>query len=225
MHGNSKKVFDILGKDAINEIKQNPYILLDITYGVDFNKIDKMAINLGIAINDAKRIESAIKYSLSLSSENGHTCVIKENLIKFVKDLLKVSESDIEEVLINLISIEKVITETVDSQEWIYLNTFYFAEKYIAKKLLELNKANNIKKSNNFNSKLKTLEKEADISLSKKQREAIKMVNENNVCVITGGPGTGKTTIIKFIIDLYKKEDKKKIVLCAPTRQSCQKDE
>ena len=66
---------------------------------------------------------------------------------------------------------------------WI-LNTFYFAEKYIAKKLVELDNSNNIKKSKNFNAKLKTLEKEADISLSQKQKEALKMVNENNVCVI-----------------------------------------
>ena len=177
-----------------------------------------MAIDLGIAINDAKRIESAIKYSLNLSSENGHTCVIKENLITFVKNLLKVSETDVEEVLIKLISLEKVIKDTIETQEWIYLNTFYFAEKYIAKKLVELDNSNNIKKSKNFNAKLKTLEKEADISLSQKQKEALKMVNENNVCVITGGPGTGKTTIIKFIIDLFKNEEKKKVVLCAPTR-------
>lgn len=208
----------MLGKDAVAQIEQNPYILLDITYGVDFNKIDKMAMDLGIAINDVKRIESAIKYSLSLSSINGHTCVIKENLIKFVKELLKVEEKNIEEVLINLNINEKVIIENREDNKWIYLNTFYFAEKYIAQRLITLNNAENIKKVKNFKSKFKKLEEESNIFLSEKQKQAIEMVNDNNVCVITGGPGTGKTTIIKFIIDLFKKQEKRKVVLCAPTR-------
>lgn len=175
-------------------------------------------MDLGIAINDVKRIESAIKYSLSLSSINGHTCVIKENLIKFVKELLKVEEKNIEEVLINLNINEKVIIENREDNKWIYLNTFYFAEKYIAQRLITLNNAENIKKVKNFKSKFKELEEESNIFLSEKQKQAIEMVNDNNVCVITGGPGTGKTTIIKFIIDLFKKIEKKKVVLCAPTR-------
>lgn len=215
----------MLGKDAVSQIEENPYILLDITYGVDFNKIDKMAMNLGIAVNDAKRIESAIKYSLTLSSTNGHTCVIKENLIKFVKDLLKVDEKDIKEVLINLNITEKVIIEEREDNQWVYLNTYYFAEKFIGERLLTLNKADNIKKIKNFKTKFKKIEEESNIFLSEKQKDAIKMVNENNVCVITGGPGTGKTTIIKFIIDLFKKQEKKKVVLCAPTRKSCKKNE
>lgn len=219
---NSKKVYDMLGKDAVTQIQQNPYVLLDITYGVDFYKIDKMAINLGVLPNDVKRIESAIKYSLCLSGTNGHTCVIKENLVKFVKDLLKVNEKDIEEVLINLNIKEKVI---IENNEWVYLNTYYFAEQFIAQRIIALNKADNIKKIKNFKTVFKKAEKEAEIFLSEKQKKAIEMVNDNNVCVITGGPGTGKTTIIKFIIDLFKKQEKKKIVLCAPTRKSSKKNE
>lgn len=155
----------MLGKDAVSQIEQNPYILLDITYGVDFNKIDKMAMDLGVAQNDVKRIESAIKYSLSLSSYNGHTCAIKENLIKFVEDLLKVSEEDIDEVLLNLNATEKVILEKRDDKEWVYLNTYYHAEKFIAERLLALNKADNIKKIKNFKTKFKKLEEESNLSL------------------------------------------------------------
>ena len=73
---NSKKVYEALGKDAIAKIEENPYILIDITYGVDFKKIDKMAMDLGIAKENAKRIESAIKYSLIIASHNGNSCVI-----------------------------------------------------------------------------------------------------------------------------------------------------
>lgn len=220
---NSKKVYEMLGKDAVQQIEQNPYILLDITYGVDFNKIDKMAMNLGVNRNDVKRIESAIKYSLTLSSNNGHTCVIKENLIKFVKDLLGVSEDDIEETLINLNVQQKVIIEAREEGNFIYLNTYYFAEKFIAERLLALNKADNMKKVKNFKVKFKGIEEASSIFLSEKQKRAIEAVNENNVCIITGGPGTGKTTIIKFIIDLYKNIEKKKVVLCAPTGRAAKR--
>lgn len=220
---NSKKVYEILGKDAVSQIEQNPYILLDITYGVDFNKIDKMAMDLGVIPNDAKRIESAIKYSLTISSNNGHTCVVKENLIKFVVDLLKVEEEDIKEILVNLNALQKVVVEKQEDTEFVYLNTYYFAEKFIAQRLIALNKAENMKKIKNFKSKFQIIEESSNIFLSSKQKEAIQAVNDNNVCVITGGPGTGKTTIIKFIIDLYKKQEKKKVVLCAPTGRAAKR--
>lgn len=220
---NSKKVYEMLGKDAVEQIKQNPYILLDITYGVDFNKIDKMAMELGIRANDAKRIESAIKYSLTISSNNGHTCVIKANLIEFVKNLLGVNKEDIEEIIVNLNVQQKIIVEEREENTYVYLNTYYFAEKFIAGKLIALNKADNVKKIKKFKTKFKELEKVSNIVLSEKQKEAIEAINDNNVCVITGGPGTGKTTIIKFIIDLYKNKEKKKVVLCAPTGRAAKR--
>ena len=178
--------------------------MLDITYGVDFTKIDKMAMDLGINIDDAKRIESAIKYSLCIASNNGNTEVVKENLIEFVKNLIGSSTENIKEAIINLHSKKDIMFEEQEDQEWIALNTFYTCEKNIAEKIVALEKANNIKNIKNFDSKFKKIEKSTNIILSSKQKEAVKLVNTNNVCIITGGPGTGKTTIIKFIIDMYK---------------------
>ena len=219
---NSKKVYEAFGKDAISEIEANPYMLLDITYGVDFKKIDKMALDLGLAINDEKRIESAIKYSLALASNNGNTCVEKQNLITFVQNLLNVEPQDIETSLINLKARTKIEIEDLEGIEWVYLNTFYICEKNIAEKLLILKQSKNIKKIKDFEKKFKQKEKNINIVLSEKQKEAIKAVNDNNVCIITGGPGTGKTTIIKFIIELYKNEGKK-VVLCAPTGRAAKR--
>ena len=99
---NCKKVYTELGANAVNEIKQNPYVLVDITYGVDFKKIDKMALDIGMDINSGKRIESAIKYALNLSGNNGHTCTLKQNLITFVAELLNVQAENVEEGIINL---------------------------------------------------------------------------------------------------------------------------
>ena len=197
-------------------------MLLDITYGVDFKKIDQMALEIGIASNDEKRIESAITYSLAIASNNGNTCVEKQNLIKYVQALLGTTTSEIETALINLKARAKIEIENVEEIEWVYLNSFYVCERNIAQRISILNKSKNIKKIKDFVKKFKEEEKHIDITLSEKQKEAIKAVNDNNVCVITGGPGTGKTTIIKFIIELYKKENKK-VVLCAPTGRAAKR--
>lgn len=219
---NSKKVYEALGKEAISKIEENPYILIDITYGVDFKKIDKMAMELGISKDNSKRIESAIKYSLIIASHNGNSCVIYENLVKFVADLLGINEEQIEEEIINLKVTENIYLEEREEKEWVYLNNFYVAEKNIADKLIALDETKNIKKIKNFKSELEKAQEKQDIILSEEQREAIKAVNENNVCIITGGPGTGKTTIIKSIIDIYKTR-KMKVVLCAPTGRAAKR--
>ena len=219
---NSKKVYETFGKDAITQIEANPYMLLDITYGVDFKKIDKMALDLGLAIDDAKRIESAITYSLAIATNNGNTCVEKQNLITFVANLLNVEQKHIENCIINLKAREKIDIENIEDIEWIYLKSLFVCEKNIAEKLSILKNSKNVKKIKDFDKKFKEEEKKSDIVLSKKQEEAIKAVNDNNVCIITGGPGTGKTTIIKFIIELYKREGKK-VVLCAPTGRAAKR--
>lgn len=219
---NSKKVYEALGKEAISKIEENPYILIDITYGVDFKKIDKMAMELGISKENSKRIESAIKYSLIIASHNGNSCVIYENLVKFVSDLLGINEEQIEEEIINLKATENIYLEEREEKEWVYLNNFYVAEKNIADKLIALDETKNIKKIKNFKSELEKAQEKQDIILSAEQKEAVKAVNDNNVCIITGGPGTGKTTIIKSIIDIYKTR-KMKVVLCAPTGRAAKR--
>ena len=108
------------------------------------------------------------------------------------------------------------------TEEWAYLEEYYNAEKNIAEKLIRLRDSRNIKKISGFDKKIKALEKQTDIELSDKQLEAIKAINDNNICVITGGPGTGKTTIIKTILELYKQEGKK-VVLCAPTGRAAKR--
>ena len=219
----SKKVYDLLGVKAIEEIEANPYILIDITRGVDFKQIDKMAIDLGVELNNSKRVKSAIKYALIRITYNGHTCTLKQNLIEFVSQLTGVSEEDIEDNIINLkVSDEIVVEKRENGEEWIYLFEFYKAESVIAQSILRLQKGKNIKKINNINSKIKIVEEELDIILSEKQTEAVELINENNVTIITGGPGTGKTTIIKTIIEIYK-EKKYKVILCAPTGRAAKR--
>ena len=217
-------IYKALGEDTINKIEENPYILVDLVRGVDFKQVDKMALDLGMEYTNKERIANGIKYSLEIVTVNGHTCVQKENLIIFVKELLNISEDLIESEFINLRAQDKIIIEKRDEEEWVYLYEFYKAEQNIAEKLIILNNAKNIKHIAKINKDLKILEEKQDIILSEKQIEAIKQINDNNVCVITGGPGTGKTTIIKTVLDLYKSHGKK-VALAAPTGRAAKRME
>ncbi|MBR1540896.1 MAG: AAA family ATPase [Clostridia bacterium] len=220
---NSKKVYDALGKDAVEKIENNPYILVDIVYGVDFNKIDKIALQLGVPKDNDDRIKSGIKFALLTSSYNGNLCVKQENLEAFLAQNLEVSSDEIENNLINLkVQEEIIIEEREDESKWVYLYPMYKVEKNISDRLIALNNSRNIKYIKSFEKDLDAQEKILGIKLSDKQIEAINQINDNNVSIITGGPGTGKTTIIKVLLEIYKSHGRK-VVLCAPTGRAAKR--
>lgn len=218
----AKKVYDVLGTNAIEEIEANPYILLDITRGVDFKQIDKMALDLGIEYDNDKRVKCGIKYALIRATYNGHCCVLRESLYDFVIATLDVTTEIIDNNLIDLQATEEIVIEQRDDEEWIYLAIFYNVEAEVATRLITLKKSKNMKQIKGIDNNLKNIEKKLKMDLSEKQKEAIKAINDNNVTIITGGPGTGKTTIIKTIIDLYS-DKKDKVILCAPTGRAAKK--
>ena len=218
----AEKIYKALGTNAIDEIEANPYILIDLVSKVNFEQIDKMALGLGIEYNNEKRIRSGIKHALILMTFNGHCCTRYESLIEYVTKLLGVSENEVEDCLINMKAKEDIVLEEMNGEEWVYLYSYYRAEEEVARRLIDLNAYKNIKKIDKFDKELSIFEKKSNIDLSDKQKEAIKAINDNNVCVITGGPGTGKTTIIKTIIDIYKYNEMKP-VLCAPTGRAAKK--
>lgn len=220
---NAKKVYQTLGINAISEIESNPYLLLDIARGADFKHIDKIAIDLGIPKNDTKRIKMGIKYGLTVAGYNGHCCTLKQNLKLYVSELLSVTDEEIENSIIDLKVKEDIYIEKRENdEEWIYLKPYYIAEKNVADKIRILQNAKNVKKIENFEKELLNIENSSDIILSDKQKEALEEINESNICIITGGPGTGKTTIIKSIIEMYKQRGKK-VVLCAPTGRAAKR--
>ncbi len=219
----AENVYKKLGEDALEKISENPYILIDVASKVSFEKVDKIALELGVEQDNYKRIRSGIKYGLERIGLNGNACVLYENLLQYEQDLLKVNQNSIEETIINMKAKEEIVIEDQsDGREWVYSKPFYQAEKDIAERLISLRDASNIKQVKTLKKDLNEIEKNIEIQLSEKQREAIESVNYNNVCIITGGPGTGKTTIIKAIIELYKKHGMKP-VLCAPTGRAAKR--
>lgn len=220
---NSKRIFDKLGVTAISQIEDNPYILIDLVRGIDFRQIDKMASDLGIDKSSRKRITSGIKYALIQTTYNGNSCAILQNLEEYVVNLLGITIDEAEDGIIALKAKgEVVIEERDDNVEWVYLESFFNVENAISNRLIKLNGADNSKKIKGIEEEIKKVEKQNMIELSEKQKQAIKKVNENNVTIITGGPGTGKTTIIKSIIEIYQKKNNK-IVLAAPTGRAAKR--
>ena len=225
---NAKRVYNLLGTNAIEQIEKDPYILIDIARGVDFKQIDHMALELGISYDNEKRVKSGIKYGLIRSTNNGHSCILKENLIEFVISLLDVTTENVEDNMISLKTTNEIVIEKREDseigeiQEYVYLYQYYNTEEEIAFRIKKLQNAKNMKKIAGIEKELKKVEKISKIELSSKQKEAVKLINENNVVIITGGPGTGKTTIIKTIIDIYESKGKK-IVLAAPTGRAAKR--
>ena len=225
---NAQNVFKKLGSNTMRIIEDNPYVLCDLGFKVNFSEIDKAALSIGFVNNSLERVSAGILHALRLILYNGHTCTLEKGLIKYVCDLLKVEIEDVGNGLKDLLSREKIsiekraITdndEKVDVEIYVYLNEYSKIEERVANKLRNLMNAKNTKKINNVEKLVKKL---SDIELSDKQLEAIKMVSKENVVIITGGPGTGKTTVIKTIIDIYSSLNKK-IVLCAPTGRAAKK--
>ena len=227
-------IYKKLGANTISIVENDPYVLSELGVKVDFSQIDKMALDLGVERNNLKRVDAGIRHGLTLATYNGHSCVLEANLIAFVTNLLRVSDDDVLDGIKDLRAKEQIKIEEREEiattngktelciQTWIYLIDYYKTELNIAQRILGLEQADNIKRIPNFNKELEKTEKATSLELSEKQVEAVKMVNDNNVCIITGGPGTGKTTIIKTIIDIYKSRGKK-VVLCAPTGRAAKR--
>ena len=218
----AEQIYKKLGANTIDLIEENPYILIDLAPRVDFRQIDQIALKLGLDQESSQRIKSGIKYALKIVTGNGHCCVLYENLLQFSHELLGISAGLIEESLINLKALKEIVIEDRETQEWVYLANYYQTEINVAENLVVLDEYKNVKAIDGFERKLKKVEKNSEMKLSEKQLEAVEAIQNHNVCVITGGPGTGKTTIIKTIIELYKQEEKK-VVLCAPTGRAAKR--
>ena len=213
-------MYEALGEDAIEEINANPYILIDITYGVDFFKIDKMARDLGIDVNSYQRIGAGIRYGLITSSYNGNTCVKKEALYEFIRNKLGVKDEYTDEVMINLKATNKIVEEEIDGQSWIFLYEFYKLEKNIVTRLYMMMESENVKKIKSFNSILEKEESLLAINLSDKQKEALKEVNNSNISIITGGPGTRKNNYYKSNNRYISIKRLQSSIMCT-NRESC----
>lgn len=216
------KIFKKFGQGTVKIVKENPYKLCEEISGIGFKTADKIARNLGIDLNSQSRIMAGVKYILSTCTANGHTYMPKLNLIDECVKLLNVSADAIEDAFVYLVTSKQIVGENIDGDIAIYLIPLYFSELGVAKKLIELSFFKDGSDFKNIDKEIEEYERENNIQFADEQKAAISLGVQNGVSVITGGPGTGKTTIIKCIINIFEKRGMN-IVLGAPTGRAAKR--
>lgn len=211
------KIYETFGLDSIETIKENPYVLVDILYNTNFKDIDKIALKQGIQPNSENRVIAIIKYIMNLYLNNGHTIVDRKEFMSFITRNIELGYEYLEDLLHRLEMSNYLVVE----DEYIILKSIEYAESNIIQTILDI-KSNEIENILKYDSLLEQYEKKSKIVLTNDQRVAIKSVNENNICIITGGPGTGKTTILEFIINIFEVSNKK-VEVAAPTGKAAKR--
>ena len=221
--GEITKVYKQLGASSVGVVRENPYILCNGDYGVSFEKADSIAASFGFAPDCSVRVISGIRYILGYNaSVNGHTCLPREKLISAVAGLLSIDQSDVESKIEGFIKDGELYTYACDGIEYMMTPEVNYSEEYVAKKLKSLSREVIQLSSMDISSLIQKVETRMGVRYADRQREAIFRCMNGGVTIITGGPGTGKTTIVKGIISIFNDLDLK-TALAAPTGRAAKR--
>lgn len=216
------KLYDEYGSQIKSIILNNPYKLAREVNGIGFKRADEIAAKTGVKLDSEFRIQCGIIHCLKEASTDGHTYLPREELIRSAYELLGVCESDIERQLDEL-KIERQLIEVKSEDRLnIYLTEYYQIEKNCAVKLLTLTRYSDRISASELDSEIKSIESELDIELHDLQREAVIKALSEGLFILTGGPGTGKTTTIKSIISGLERRNLR-FVLAAPTGRAAKR--
>ncbi|MDM0467747.1 ATP-dependent RecD-like DNA helicase [Clostridium perfringens] len=216
------KIYKKYGASSVDTVKNNPYILCDEISGIGFKTSDKIAKSLGIEIDSPFRIQSGIRYVINEFCANGHTFMPKDELIKEASNVLTVSGDIIEENIKNAALDRKIKLERVNDKEGVFTIPNYYCELGITNRILTLAISNFQDISVDVEHLILQFEKKNNITFAESQKDAIISAFQNGIEIITGGPGTGKTTIIKCIIEIFETCGLK-VLLGAPTGRAAKR--
>ncbi len=215
------KTYKIYGESTIDLLYDDPYLLTEEDLDAPFGAVDQFAIEIGIAGNDRRRVEAGILFELRYNLSAGHSFLPKDKLIAATSTLLSVSPETVEERITKLLEIEKLYQDHLAGIDIIYLHQLYKAEKYCCRRLLAATKL-----VYSVPSRLKKMvskaSKDSGLQYSKQQEDAIRAAADSGLLLITGGPGTGKTTILNGILSLYDQMGLS-YVLAAPTGRAAKR--
>ena len=214
-------LYSMLGPNTVEIVEDNPFVLCGEPCFFEFERADEIAQKMMMEYDNSCRVEGGIMFVLRHNTLKGHSCVPKQKLIETVSSFISVEPEKVENSLQNLFDQGLLIEEKLYDKAFVFLAELYAAEIVITQKLTEL-MANEIHNAENINYLIKYIEQINDITYAQKQKEAIEKVYNSPVSIITGGPGTGKTTIVKGIISLFEAQGLK-ISLCAPTGRAAKR--
>ena len=215
------KIYKEYGIKVMKIVRENPYRLADDIAGVGFKTADEIALRMGFSPESSMRMKAGISFALSMAASNGHTYLLYEDLYEESKRLLGISEAEFESDIYELTIERKIVLKEVKGERRVYNNNLYYMELTVARKLLDLN----AKSENNYKvmeAKVKEVEAKTGIKLGDLQRKAVYEAVESGLVIITGGPGTGKTTTINAIIKLFEMQNME-ILLAAPTGRAAKR--
>lgn len=217
------KIFEVFGKDAIEEIKNNPYNLIDEIFCISFEKADKIAKKIGIDTCDEFRVENGIKYMLGKYASYGHSYAPRKELVeKTATKILEIPSEVVDDRLVEIGLEGSIKVDVIDNEEVVYLYSYYRAEQNVTKKLVSLCQSPLKSLCLEIDNLIKQTENQMMIQFSAEQKNAMKTCLNNGVSVITGGPGTGKTTIINGILNILACGDFK-TAIAAPTGRAAKR--
>ena len=216
------KLYKIYGANAVSLIEENPYRLVEEVYGIGFRKADDIAAKMGIEKDSEFRIKSGIKYGLSYFSGEGNTYMPEQELCEKVAELLDVSRDLVHDHMVELAFEGEIMVDKIEGQTVVYLYAYYFAEQKVCRNLAELCRIPLKNLTVNPDNMIRHTEAETGIVLSEQQVHAVKSSLTSGVSVITGGPGTGKTTIINTIINIFEYSGFK-VAIAAPTGRAAKR--
>ena len=201
----ANRIYRHYRQDAIAILQQNPYRLADEVSGIGFRIADGIASNLGIAPEAPERVRAGIKYTLEQSLEEGHVCLPRDYLVDRANEILAVSAHLIAQELCTLIDGEAIKLDIVGGVEVVYLPLMQAMEVAVAQRLQEWSKLANPQDRLPLDliTLLEEMEEKTGIQLASQQREAVLQACQSPLLIITGGPGTGKTTIVRVILEMY----------------------
>ena len=215
------KIYKEYGIKVMKIVRENPYRLADDIAGVGFKTAVEIALRMGFSPESSMRMKAGISFALSMAASNGHTYLLYEDLYEESKRLLGISEAEFENDIYELTIERKIVLKEVKGERRVYNNNLYYMELTVARKLLDLN----AKSENNYKvmeAKVKEVEAKTGIKLGDLQRKAVYEAVESGLVIITGGPGTGKTTTINAIIKLFEMQNME-ILLAAPTGRAAKR--
>ena len=215
------KIYQKYGPGTYQVVQENPYRLADEISGIGFKAADEIAGRIGIHTNSDYRIRSGLLYVLLQAAGEGHTCLPKEILLRRAVELLLVEEEEIHVQILNLCMDQKLVIKEREQRTLVFYSRYYYMELNTARMLHDLNLEGEMEEEQILD-KLKRVEEHSLIQLDEMQRQAVVESVKNGLLIITGGPGTGKTTTINAIIRYFETEEME-IRLAAPTGRAAKR--
>lgn len=216
------KLQAVYGDTAITRIKNNPYMMMADIEGIGFRTADQIALSLGFEADSEERIRAGLGYALNLTASEGHTCIPEEELLHKTRQLLQADSYAVQSGFDRMVKADMIRTENIGGQRLVYPEYLYRAEKETARMLLRLRDHPDSLGKADPEKVMESWEREAGIRLAEAQKEAIRSSLQYGVFALTGGPGTGKTTIIKGILSVLQRAGCTAL-LAAPTGRAARR--